>query len=354
MTTELATMSQNGIVSEDQFTRERIELVKRTIAKGVSDDELELFITVCRRTGLDPFARQIYAVTRKTKDGPVMSIQTSIDGFRLIAERTGRYAGQIGPEWCGPDGKWRDVWLEKHPPAAARVGVIRNDWQEPLFAVARFDSYFQDQNYIWKKLPDLMIAKCAESQALRRAFPQELSGLYTTDEMGQASNDESGTTGHGSPYITTPDAPMSPQQKRFIYALAADINLNHDAVKADVQSRYGKHPDELTKGEASAYIEVLQAAKDEIAMNGPESLSTESPSTASNPPVLPERFITRLETLATAANVSFEQMDADAAERYDKPSYIHLTPEDATDYAAWLKALAEDIRDALAVESVEA
>lgn len=346
MTNELATLPQNGFVSEDQFTRERIELVKRTIAKGVSDDELELFITVCRRTGLDPFARQIYAVTRKTKDGPVMSIQTSIDGFRLIAERTGRYAGQIGPEWCGPDGKWRDVWLEKNPPSAARVGVIRNDWQEPLFAVARFDSYFQETNYIWKKLPDLMIAKCAESLALRRAFPQELSGLYTTDEMGQASNEESGDTGHGSPYITNPEAPMTSQQKRFIYALAGDINRKHDEIKADTQQRYSKHPDELTKGEASAYIEVLQAAKDEQSMSGPAG--------SEDQPRLPGKLQDRLEELAQAAGISFEQMDADAQERYQKDAYHFLSREESIDYAAWLKALAEDIEDAVAVESVEA
>lgn len=163
------------------FNREQIELVKRTIAKDATDDELALFIAQAQRTGLDPFSKQIYAIKR----GGKMSIQVAIDGFRLIAERTGVYRGQLGPYWCGADGEWRDSWLDATPPAAAKVGVLRADWDEPLWSVARFGAYKQDTP-IWTKMPEVMLAKCAESLALRRAFPSELSGLYTSDEMGQA------------------------------------------------------------------------------------------------------------------------------------------------------------------------
>lgn len=177
------------------WTQDRIDLLKATICQGTTNDEFALFLEQCKRTGLDPFGRQIYAVRRydKREQRKVMQIQISIDGARLISERTGKYGGITPPSWCDENEQWHDVWLKNTPPAAAKIGVYRTDWQHVAWGIATYREYVQVDNNnapmgMWEKMPANQLVKCAESQAHRKAFPQELSGLYTTEEMGQADN----------------------------------------------------------------------------------------------------------------------------------------------------------------------
>lgn len=179
------------------FTEEQVELIKRTICAGSTNDELLLFMQQCKRTRLDPFSGQIHAVKRKVKDGDrwveKLSCQVAIDGLRLIADRTDKYIGQTSTMWCDSDGVWADVWLKKSPPAAAKVGIYRYGFKDVIIGIARYDSYAQKKSdgsptAMWAKMPDVMLAKCAEALALRKAFPHEMSGIYTEEEMAQADN----------------------------------------------------------------------------------------------------------------------------------------------------------------------
>ena len=184
---------------QQRFTAEQVDLIKRQICRSpkrmATDDELAMFLGQCERTGLDPFAKQIYAVFRwdKASGGEKLSIQTGIDGFRLIAERTGKYAGQTPEEWCDHEGNWTTVWLKDDHPFAARVGVYKTGSPVATFATVRWSAYVQTDRAgkptkFWQQMGPEQLAKCAEAKALRKAFPHELSGLYADVEMTQAEN----------------------------------------------------------------------------------------------------------------------------------------------------------------------
>ena len=195
------------------WTPEQTQLISSTIAPGCSGDELKLFAYACQRTGLDPFSKQIYAIKR----GGKMTIQAGIDGLRAIAERTGQLDGSE-TYWCGADGAWQDVWLADKPPAAAKTIIYRKGSSHAFIGVARFADYNAGQG-LWSKMPAAMIAKCSEALALRKAFPANLSGVYTTDEMEQA--EEVTVTPVAAPKAALPAAAAKDTSATFIAGKAA-------------------------------------------------------------------------------------------------------------------------------------
>lgn len=173
---EVAIVNQNASVM-DAYTREQINLIKSTMAKDATDAELKLFLYTANHTGLDPLTRQIHFVKRAGQ----MTIQTGIDGYRAIAERSGTLAGIDDPIFDSEDGP--------HPnKATVKVRRLLNNIVCEFSASARWSEYAPtgNQAFMWKKMPYLMLGKCAEALALRKAFPNNLSGIYTNEEMQQA------------------------------------------------------------------------------------------------------------------------------------------------------------------------
>jgi phage recombination protein Bet len=200
------------------WTPEQAAVLRQSgIDNEVTSAELASFLHLCQRTQLDPFSRQIYLIGRwdKRAGRKVFTPQTSIDGYRVTAHRAAAKAGhKLGYEdtvWCDSSGRWFDVWLSEEPPAAAKVVVVRDGQRFP--AVAKYSEYVQTNRDgapigLWGKMPATMTAKCAEALALRMAFPNDLAGVYTAEEMAQADNPEPEPTQSRVTVVrSTPSAP---------------------------------------------------------------------------------------------------------------------------------------------------
>lgn len=162
-------------------TNEKVALLKRTLGKDLTDNELELFSYVCKHSGLDPFLKQIYPVKRKNKGVDVMVIQVGIDGLRSIAERTGNYA----------PGKENTYTYDKEAKLVSATAFIKKrtadgTWHD-VSATAYWNEYRPSiPSHFWDNMPHVMLGKCAEALAIRRAFPAQTAKLYTPEEMAQA------------------------------------------------------------------------------------------------------------------------------------------------------------------------
>lgn len=242
----LATVAPGGAIVS--YTADQVDLIKRTVAKEATDDELKLFLAQCVRTGLDPLAKQIYFTKYKGR----VTIMTAIDGLRVIAERaTVRpYAGQLGPFWTSGerDGEgqviWTDVWLEKTNPLAAKVGILREGFQVPVWGVATWETYGSNNNF-WRRGGPHMLAKTAEALALRKAFPNDMGGLFTLEEMDQA---DAGGPPAGAP------APV--EAKPALSALSEPAAAGEDA---GAQHAAAEPPPEKKKRKRRTKAEMVEA-----------------------------------------------------------------------------------------------
>jgi len=178
------------------WTEQQKALIMSTVAPKCTPQQFMLFLEIAKKTGLDPLRKQIYAVIY----GDQMVVQTSIDGYLSMAARTGKYGGTCdaqlfvrlkdGSKMTVPHSEYDP---EEHTIISGTIGVRRSDRPEPEYSTALFRSYVNTDrngkpNSFWATMPDVMTLKCALAKALRLAFPDDLSGIYTHEEMGQANN----------------------------------------------------------------------------------------------------------------------------------------------------------------------
>jgi phage recombination protein Bet len=205
-----------SLIPEGHSPAVYLDLIKTQVlgvdraGKVRSDEDLMLFLYTCKRTGLDPLVNQIYAVFRwdSRLGKEKMTIQTGIDGMRLVAQRTGEYAGQDDASYL-PEDESSQVPIK----ATVTVYKLMASARVPFTATARWAEYIQLDKQgkptgLWSKMPYLMLAKCAEALALRKAFPNELSGIYAREEMGQADNSILGDLPTPDKFNKAPDVPQ--------------------------------------------------------------------------------------------------------------------------------------------------
>lgn len=173
-----------------EVTPDQLAVIKRTIFPTATDDELKIFVYECTRRGVHPFDRKIFPVKYKTKEEgeeKTLAFITSIDMFRSEAQETGEYAATGEPEYGEEKEQgfpeWAKVTVWRYVP------VPDGSYERTSFtATARWKEFYpgEKKGFMWRSKPYHMLAKCAEAQAFRKAFPQKLAGLYVPEEMDQA------------------------------------------------------------------------------------------------------------------------------------------------------------------------
>jgi phage recombination protein Bet len=197
-------------IARREFTDGEREILRESYAAKATPAEFENLLAIASNLGLDPFKRQCHFVKRKQKIDDkyvdMWAVQVGIDGFRSKAEETGLYAGIDEPEFDYDD---------KGQLLCARVRVYRHGWERPAVGVAYFGEFAQSTS-MWTKMPHNQLAKCAEAQAHRKAFPV-LNGVYAPEELGSAENSDNGAKAGGRPAVmrrsTVPAARPTPAQQ---------------------------------------------------------------------------------------------------------------------------------------------
>lgn len=235
-----------------QFSETQKAMIRDTYANGASQKEFEVLLEIAKLRKLNPLLRQIHFVKRwnKALGRDVWSAQVSVDGLRAIAQRTGLYDGQDDAEF-EKDDQGRIV--------CARVKVYRKDWSRPAVGTAYWSEYVQTNKdnqptKFWADMPHVMLGKCAEAIAMRKAFPEDMGGLYTDEEMQQADSEPKQLTNPRSMHTLPGDNPDEPDRDNAEYKALmeelqrADRELFDPAVEYTTMLRWRNRLGNKAKG----------------------------------------------------------------------------------------------------------
>lgn len=223
-----------------------MEQIKNHLMPAATDSEVKYFLQVCKHTGLDPWSRQIYCIKRRTWDKSINGYreswmpQTSIDGFRAVADNAGNYAGSDEPIYeIGADGL----------PIKATVTVYKmvQGQRCGFTGSARWSEYCpvgDKQDQMWRRMPFTMISKCAEALALRKGWSTKLSGLYTKDEMQQAE--------------TVNVIPVDPEKKLEVQPTAQGIINADQARRLNDEALLYSAPSEVWREQKTIAAKVIE------------------------------------------------------------------------------------------------
>ncbi len=225
MKTLVKTNERDGKISKSTgYNNEEIAVLKKTVAKGVTDTELYFFLTVAKGLNLNPFNKEIWCY--KDHKGNLLTF-AGRDGFLTIAQRDSKWNGiyscevREGDEYSQEfDGEKVNLKHKKTTKKGKILGAycfIRpKDCDIPTIEYVDFDTYNKG-SYVWKSHSADMIKKVAEIHALKKAFG--ISGIHSDSDF--TFNDDKA-------YPVDTEDILSSTKQSFVYSLINSSGLEED------------------------------------------------------------------------------------------------------------------------------
>ena len=186
-------MSQLVQQTNNEIDSAVLSALKSSLYTGAKDDSIQMVIEYCKACNLDPMQKPVHIMTMWDKNTKSMkdTIMPGIGLYRIQAARSNKYAGVSEPEYGDTVNtklggvnisypEWCKVTVKKLIGTSIVEFTAKEYWLEN-YAIAKKDS--TAPNAMWLKRPFGQLAKCAEAQALRKAFPEIITQQPTAEEM---------------------------------------------------------------------------------------------------------------------------------------------------------------------------